>query len=96
MSRLTSVLEIEDARLHGFRRTGSTNITGERIRLPRFVVSRVLNQMGDRGGAAAVTAVYDPNEYLHEKRQALTAWVKVLAEVVEPNSQSHSERFNQR
>lgn len=78
------------------RAWGSTHIIGERVRMPRVVVSRVLNQMGDTGGAAAVTAVYDRNEYLHEKRQALTAWVNLLAEIAGPGSRSHPERFNRR
>ena len=71
-----------DATPHDFRRTGSTNITGERIGIPRFIVSRVLNQMSDTGGAAAVTGVYDRNEYLPEKRRALDAWAALLTAIV--------------
>lgn len=67
---------------HDLRRTGATYITGERIGLSRFVVSRVLNQMTDTGGAAAVTRVYDRNEYLADKRKALDAWAVLLSEVV--------------
>lgn len=48
----------------------------------RFVVSKVLNQT-DCGGAAAVTAVYDRNDYLTEKRRALGAWAIRLLEIVE-------------
>lgn len=47
----------------------------------RFVVSKVLNQT-DSGGAAAVTAVYDRNDYLPEKRRALDAWAIRLLEIV--------------
>ena len=54
----------------------------ERIGIPRFIVSRVLNQISDTGGAAAVTAVYDWNEYLREKRRALDAWADLLGEIV--------------
>ena len=36
-------------RPHDFRRTGATNLTGERIGIPRFIVSRVLNQISDTG-----------------------------------------------
>ena len=50
--------------------------------MPRFVVSRVLNQISDTGGAAAVTGVYDRNEYLPQKRQALNAWAQLLDEIV--------------
>ena len=80
--RLAKRLGIENATPHDFRRTGSTNITGERIGIPRFIVSRVLNQTSDTGGAAAVTAVYDRNEYLKEKRRALDAWAELLGEIV--------------
>jgi len=47
----------------------------------RFVVSKVLNQT-DSGGAAAVTAVYDRNDYLPEKRRALDACAVRLQETV--------------
>lgn len=83
MARLRSKLKIEDATAHDFRRTGATNLTGERIGIPRLVVSRVLNQVSDTGGAAAVTGVYDRNEYLPEKRRALDAWASLLIEIVE-------------
>jgi integrase len=81
---------IEDVTPHDFRRTGSTNITGERIGIPRFIVSRVLNQISDSGGAAAVTGVYDRNAYLSEKRRALNAWAGLLTEIVtaEPRPQN--------
>ncbi len=67
-NRVTKAVGVGDATPHDFRRTGSTAITGERIGVPRFVVSRILNQMSDTGGAAAVTGVYDRNEYLTEGR----------------------------
>jgi integrase len=82
LRRLTEKLEIEDATPHDFRRTGATNITAERIGMPRFIVSRVLNQISDTGGAAAVTARYDRNEYLSEKRKALDQWSALLIKVV--------------
>jgi integrase len=80
--RLTSALGIEDATPHDLRRTGSTHITSERIGMPRFIVSRVLNQISDTGGAATVTGIYDRNEYLREKRRALDAWAEELAGIV--------------
>jgi integrase len=82
MKRMTNVLGIPDATPHDFRRTGSTSITSERIGIPRFIVSRVLNQISDTGGAAAVTGVYDRHEYLPEKRRALAAWSALLQEIV--------------
>ena len=77
-----AALGIVDATAHDFRRTGATNLTGERLRVPRFIVSRVLNQISDTGGAAAVTEVYDRNEYLAEKRRALDAWASRLRDIV--------------
>ena len=82
INRLTTALKIDDAIAHDFRRTGATMVTGERIGVPRFVVSRVLNQISDTGGAAAVTGVYDRNQYLREKRRALEAWASFLLELV--------------
>jgi integrase len=82
MGRLRVKLKISDATPHDFRRTGSTRITGEQIGIPRFIVSRVLNQISDTGGAAGVTGVYDRNEYLAEKRRALDAWAALLGEIV--------------
>jgi hypothetical protein len=79
---MTNALTIPDATAHDFRRTGSTNITSERIGIPRFIVSRVLNQVSDTGGAAAVTGVYDRNEYFSEKRRALAAWSSLLQEIM--------------
>ena len=84
LKRITKKLGIEDATPHDFRRTGATNITGEKIGIPRFIVSRVLKQMSDTGGAAAVTSVYDRNEYLVEKRKALNEWAKLLRQIVSP------------
>ncbi len=73
---------IQDITLHDLRRTGATNITSERIGMPRFVVSQVLNHSSDAGGASAVTSVYDRNAYLKEKRAALDAWAALLTEIV--------------
>ena len=90
MQRLCAnrAVRISNARPHDFRRTGSTNITSERIGIPRFIVSRVLNQISDTGGAAAVTGVYDRNEYLPEKRRALDAWAALMQEIVEGHARA--------
>jgi hypothetical protein len=82
MKRLTKSVGIEDATAHDSRRTGTTNITSERIAIPRFVVSRVLNHI-NTGDSAVVTGVYDRNAYLAEKRRALMAWAALLQEIVE-------------
>jgi integrase len=83
MTRLCAKLEINDAGPHDLRRTGATNITGERIGMPRFVVSAVLNHVSETGG---VTRIYDRNEYLPEKRRALEAWAKLLVQVAKKQS----------
>ncbi len=85
-ARFRKPLGLVDARPHDFRRTGATNLTGERLGFPRFTVSKVLNHASDTGNGAAVTAVYDRNEYLPEKRRALDAWAARLLEVVEGQS----------
>ena len=82
VGRLMTAVGIADATAHDFRRTGATNLTGESLNIPRFIVSRVLNQISDTGGAAAVTGVYDRNQYLTEKRRALDAWARLLLEIV--------------
>lgn len=61
---------------HDFRRTGATVLTGEVYRVRRFIVGLVLGHTPNDG--AAVTAVYDRNEYLAEKREALNAWGRHL------------------
>lgn len=83
LRRLCPTIGVTDATPHDFRRTGATAITSERIGIPRFIVSRVINQISDTGGAATVTAIYDRNEYLADKRRALGAWGSLLMEVVE-------------
>ena len=67
---------------HDLRRTGATNLTGEQLEFTRFTVSKVLNHASDTGGVAAVTSVYDQNEYLAEKRRALSAWALRVLEIV--------------
>ena len=78
MARLVAALEIPKAGPHDLRRTGATNITSERIGMPRFIVSLVLGHISETGG---VTGVYDRNAYLAEKRRALDAWGKLVAEI---------------
>jgi integrase len=86
MNRMTAALKIADATPHDLRRTGATNMTSERIGLPRFIVSQVIAHAGDTGGAAAVTGKhYDLNDYLPEKRKALKAWAELLTEIVAGN-----------
>ena len=78
MARLREYMGLEHMTPHDFRRTAATHMTGERIKQPRFIVSRVLNHASDTGGAAKVTEVYDRNAYLAEKRATLDAWAREL------------------
>lgn len=80
--RVLDDAEMEGIRPHDLRRTGATNMTSERIGTPRFIVSKVLNHVSDSGDGAAVTAIYDRNAYLPEKRKALDAWAELLAKIV--------------
>lgn len=84
MKRIVTALKIPRATPHDFRRAGASNLTSERIGVPRFVVSQVIAHAGDTGGAAAVTGLhYDLNDYLSEKRRALDAWANLLHAIVE-------------
>jgi len=80
--RLTEATGVENARLHDLRRTGATHLTGEGLSVSRFLVSQVLNHISDTGGSSAVTAIYDRNAYLAQKRNALNAWAAHLASIV--------------
>jgi integrase len=79
--RLKTALGLQNVRPRDLRRTGATNLTGERLGFPRFTISRVLNHASDTGGSA-VTGIYDQNPYLPEKRRALDAWAMRLREIV--------------
>lgn len=80
--RMKKALDLGDIRPHDMRRTGATNLTSEALGFPRFIVSKVLNHASDTGNSAAVTGVYDRNEYLPEKRRALDAWALRLLKIV--------------
>jgi integrase len=87
VGRMMGTLKILDASAHDFRRTGATNLTGERVGIPRFVVSQVLAHAGDTGGAAVVTGQhYDLNDYLPDKRRALDAWGRLLQTITTDRS----------
>ena len=70
--RICDRLDLPRGSPHDFRRSGATTLTGERYGISRFIVSKVLGHAGLEG--SAVTAVYDRNEYLAQKRVALEAW----------------------
>jgi integrase len=84
VNRLCTRLQIPPGSPHDFRRTGATVLTGERYGVRRFIVGKVLAHTEHDG--PAVTAVYDRNEYLAEKRSALDAWANHLDGLVDPGS----------
>jgi hypothetical protein len=47
MSRIVKALKMPKATPHDFRRTGGSNITGERIGQPRFIVGAILAYVDD-------------------------------------------------
>lgn len=81
-SNVCTALGLQGMTLHDLRRTGSTNLTSERLGITPFVRSLVLGHADTGGGAAVSSSVYDWNTYLAEKRRALTAWEGLLLEIV--------------
>ncbi len=83
MKEITTALDIEGVAPHDLRRTASTLMTSERLRITPFIRSKVLAHRGDTGGGAAVSMLhYDANDYATEKRRALEAWEALLMEIV--------------
>lgn len=73
--RLKAVSAVPNLRLHDFRRTAASHMAS--LGTTRFVIARVLNH-----AERDVTAVYDRHSYDAEKRAALEAWGRRLAEIV--------------
>ncbi|MDE2134993.1 MAG: tyrosine-type recombinase/integrase [Alphaproteobacteria bacterium] len=82
MTRLCKRLGIPHGSPHDFRRTGATTLTDEKYGFTRFIVSKVLGHRIRDG--AAVTEIYDLNEYLPQKRAAMDAWAKHVRELRSP------------
>ncbi len=82
VARICKRLEIAPGSPHDFRRSGATTLTGEDYGVRRFIVGKVLGHTAQDG--AAVTSVYDRNEYLAEKRTALEAWARHVASLMLP------------
>ncbi len=92
MSRVTKALGIPRATAHDLRRTMSSTMTSERLKISHFIRSEVLGHATSGGGAAVSSAHYDVNTYLSVKRRALNAWARLLATIVgEAQPQSASE-----
>lgn len=83
MRKAIPALGLRDLTVHDLRRTGSTALTSERLRVTPFIRSKVLGHRTDAGGGASVSMLhYDANEYVVDKRDALDRWAKLLTEIV--------------
>ena len=83
MVELFTAAKIKHATPHDLRRTGSTALTSERIGVAPFIRSKVLGHRSDNGGGSAVSMKhYDANEYVADKREALTLWQNLVLEIV--------------
>ena len=83
MIELFTAKKIKHATPHDLRRTGSTALTSERIGVAPFIRSKVLGHRSDAGGGSAVSMKhYDTNEYIADKREALTLWQDLVLEIV--------------
>lgn len=82
--RARNLLEWQDMRPHDLRRTGASNLAGDRLGFPIFTISKVLNHKSDNAGGAIITQTnYALPELLPMKRRALDAWAIRLLEIVE-------------
>jgi len=83
MGKVIPALGLKNLTVHDLRRTGSTALTSERLRVTPFIRSKVLGHRTDAGGGASVSMLhYDANEYVSDKRDALDRWARLLGEIV--------------
>lgn len=82
MKRVSQALGIQNATVHDLRRTMSTTMTSERLKISPFIRSEVLAHATTGGGAAVSSAHYDVNTYISEKRKALERWSGLLLKIV--------------
>lgn len=74
-----SDMEIDHWTFHDLRRTVATGMA--RIGIPVRVTEAVLNHVSGTGGG--IVAVYQRHDYADEKRNALEAWARLVAQIVE-------------
>jgi integrase len=77
--RLRERSKVPDLRLHDFRRTAASLMTG--MGISRLTVKKILNH-----AERDVTAIYDRHSYDPEKRSALEAWGRRLEQILNPDS----------
>ena len=91
MRDICRAVGIEGATTHDLRRTAATNMASERLKIPPFLIGRILNHSGETGGAAAVTMkVYALYDYAAEKREALAKWGELVAKIIMPERYKRS------
>lgn len=72
-------VEIPHWTFHDLRRTAATGMA--RLGIPVRVTEAVLNHVS--GTAAGIVSVYQRHDYAEEKRTALDAWARLVADLVE-------------
>lgn len=72
-------VEIPHWTFHDLRRTAATGMA--RLGIPVRVTEAVLNHVS--GTAAGIVSVYQRHDYAEEKRSALDAWARLVADLVE-------------
>lgn len=71
-------VEIERWNLHDLRRTAATNMA--RLGIPVRVTEAALNHVSGTGGG--IVAVYQRHDFADEKRAAMDAWARFVADLV--------------
>lgn len=74
-----AAVEIPHWTFHDLRRTAATGMA--RLGIPVRVTEAVLNHVS--GTAAGIVSVYQRHDYADEKRTALDAWARLVADLVE-------------
>jgi integrase len=77
-------VDISHWTFHDLRRTAATGLA--RLAIPVRVTEAVLNHVSGTGGG--IVAVYQRHDYADEKRAALEAWARFVAELVEGKAEN--------